>query len=96
MGVKRSDKLTAILIIKAGVLKNMYKKYETKEEAERAAEMSGPSKFLVNLIVKISRAFTKITPLHDKFKIDDTGVAEEIAELMVLRSKHHGAAQPHA
>ena len=69
---------------------------KTLRVAERAAEMSGPSKFLVNLIVKISRAFTKITPLHDKFKIDDTGVAEEIAELMVLRSKHHGAAQPHA
>ncbi|MEX2680759.1 MAG: hypothetical protein Q6373_004115, partial [Candidatus Sigynarchaeota archaeon] len=65
----------------------------TLKVAERAAEMSGPSKFLVNLIVKISRGFTKVSPLHNRFKIDDTGVAEEIAELMTLRSKQHEMAK---
>ncbi len=59
----------------------------TLKVAERAAEMAGPSKFLVNLIVKLSRILTRISPLHNRFKIDDTGVAEEIAELMALRSK---------
>ncbi|MBN2152413.1 MAG: hypothetical protein JW839_13255 [Candidatus Lokiarchaeota archaeon] len=59
----------------------------TLKVAERAAEMSGPSKFLVNLIVKISRKLTKISPLHNRFKIDDTGVAEEIKELMQLKSR---------
>jgi hypothetical protein len=47
--------------------------------------MSGPSKFLVNLIVKLSKATIKISPLHNRFKIDDSGVAEEIAELEILR-----------
>jgi hypothetical protein len=68
----------------------------TLKVAERAAEMAGPSKFLVNLIVKLSRALVKISPLYNRFKIDDTGVAEEIAELMALRSKQQAAVRPGA
>ncbi len=47
--------------------------------------MSGPSKFIVNLIVKLSRKLTRISPLHNRFKI---------AELMVLRSKQQVAVKP--
>ena len=57
----------------------------TIKVAEQAAAMSGPSKFLVNIIVKLSKVITKISPLHNKFKIDDTGVEAEIAELMAIR-----------
>ncbi len=68
----------------------------TLKVAEQSAAMSGPSKVLVNLIVKISRALTKISPLHNRFKIDDTGVAEEIAELMALKSQQQSVVQPGA
>ncbi|NMC03995.1 MAG: hypothetical protein GYA24_02225 [Candidatus Lokiarchaeota archaeon] len=65
----------------------------TLKVAEQAAAMAGPSKFLVNLIVKLSRSMTRISPLHNKFKIDDTGVAEEIAELMLFRAQRNSSKQ---
>lgn len=51
---------------------------------EKTAAMSGPSKFMVNLIKTFCVAGHKISPFRNRFKIDTTGVDKEIAELMVL------------
>jgi len=55
---------------------------------EKTAAMSGPSKFLVNLIKAFCIAGHRISPFKNHFKIDATGVEEEIEELMILRKNN--------
>ncbi len=54
---------------------------------ERAYELSGPSKPLIKIIKTISIKCAHISPLHNRFAIDTTGVEEEIRELTYMRDR---------
>jgi len=47
----------------------------------KAKQLSGPSKPIIAFITNVSVAIAKITPLHNRFGTDDTGVEQEINEL---------------
>jgi hypothetical protein len=55
------------------------------DEFKKAAEMSGPSKFLVMPLYKILVYFSKKSKLHDKFGMDATSVLREAEELYLLK-----------
>lgn len=52
-----------------------------------AMEMSGPSKPIIRVLYRITRTVAKVSPLHDRFPTDETGVAREIRELTKLRAE---------
>lgn len=54
---------------------------------QRSKEMAGPSKFIIKILHKISYNIARISPLTNKFPIDDTGVFEEIQELRILQEQ---------
>lgn len=55
----------------------------TLEEFRKTAFISGPSKFLMNAMFKISETFTRVSPLHGKFPLADYDlVKEQVAELV--------------
>ena len=55
---------------------------------EKTATMSGPSKFLVNIIKVLAIKAHKISPLHNRFPIKNDGVQQEIEELMIIRKNN--------
>lgn len=52
---------------------------------ERAATISGPSRWLIAFICRISRQISEKSPLFNKFPIDETVADRQIAELMAIR-----------
>ncbi|MFX0099955.1 MAG: oligosaccharide flippase family protein [Candidatus Hodarchaeota archaeon] len=52
---------------------------------ERAVNMSGPSKGLSRFIFNISKKFSMLSPLYNKYPIKVAGVDQEIKELQELR-----------
>lgn len=52
-----------------------------------ATEMSGPSKPFVAFVNKISRRLARVSPLTNRFPIDNAGVPEEIADLAAIRAR---------
>jgi O-antigen/teichoic acid export membrane protein len=55
---------------------------------EKVSTMSGPSKFLVNLIKTLSIKAHKISPFRNRFPIKNEGVQAEIEELMIIRKNN--------
>ncbi len=58
------------------------------EEFEKAAVMSGPSKFLVMPLYRVVKYFSQKSPLHDRFGMDATEVIKEAKELYVEKLKN--------
>ena len=93
------DTVAAILLVLFGVLTGPFFVFfpvysllggwddESIRIVKRAADMAGPSKGMVNIIAKISIKLSHITPLYNKFPIDNTGVKEEIEDLMKTRAE---------
>ncbi len=57
---------------------------------EKAVAMSGPSKGFVTFLLKISKKFAGLSPLHGRFLTDVTGVQEDIDALMSERAEKIG------
>lgn len=58
---------------------------ESLKILHKAMEMSGPSKFIVYLIYRVSSRFSEMSPLYDKYGRDITNAKREAEELMSLR-----------
>ena len=56
-------------------------------DLRKAVAMSGPSKFIVYPMFKMIEAASRISPLHNKFKIDSSEAVNEIAELLELKKQ---------
>ncbi len=54
---------------------------------DKATELSGPSRFLIRIIRSMSIKLAKISPLTNKFPVDETGVQADIDSLMQAQSK---------
>ncbi len=54
---------------------------------DRATELSGPSRFLIRTIRSMSIKLAKISPLTNKFPVDETGVQADIDSLMQEQAK---------
>ena len=59
---------------------------------KQATEMSGPSKFIIKRITSIAVFCSRISPLFNKSPIDETGVQEDIDDLIEIRKAAHQAA----
>jgi hypothetical protein len=57
----------------------------TLAEFEKAARMSGPSKFMVWPIFLTTRKFAKISPLHGKYSMPFEEALQEARELLALK-----------
>ena len=54
----------------------------------KAKKISGPSKPLVELLLRISTLLTERSPFHERFAIDSEGLDEDIKDLAETRRKH--------
>lgn len=53
---------------------------------DKAVELSGPSRPLVQFIARVCHAVARVSPLHGRFPIDTTAADREARELMALRA----------
>jgi O-antigen/teichoic acid export membrane protein len=58
------------------------------ETLQKAYHMAGPSKFIVNGMINLSLKFAHISPLHNRFKSDISGVKEDIVALMEIHKNN--------
>ncbi len=61
---------------------------ENLEAFHKAAQLSGPSKFLVWPLYKIVSGICKHLPLHNKFRMPSEEAFKEAAELLELKRSH--------
>jgi hypothetical protein len=59
----------------------------TLEEFRKTALLSGPSKFIVMIMYKISAKFAKISKLHNKFPLEDMEIVQEQINDLVKQGK---------
>jgi hypothetical protein len=83
----------AIILIIVGILTSIFVYFPvyalaggwddgTLRVLEKATELSGPSKFIIRSIRFMSVKLAKLSPLTNKFPIDETGVQADIDSLM--------------